>query len=611
MSAAIQKIKLSRLCAIAYESALISFAGLLLFGLLSGTGTYHATVDRTLDRSHFEFTAPLGAEISAGESLDVFRFHDGWRSTIGRAVVTGTEGSRITASFDPRGFRWPLGRHARIIGGEGNTVTIEAGRAFGLLPGNELVVFMGREKVGRIRLTEVGLSASTATVLESSRPYLQGLTASEYTVATQITGHAHAWLQLAAVLCCCLLIASHLLLWARLGQSPFLFYSEKVQAAFQRLWSGGTRFAALLGLGVLFVWFLVKFSLLAADYLAMQLVRLLFTCTGDCPMPAFRPFLEAHILWLYLAAYALYCAFLWRRNSSPVLAFWNSFAFRGWLTPIQNPLLRNALIWALQLVIAYAFASSLFSFLAGNLNAALPLAWPNCPVPVQGQVSLNSWPELSLYFSTLSGVVGYVLTTPPRFASVESFFLVLRYALWSLTIVGCLVGYGHSIVSYLWGKRIRNLDFTAMGWITNAWCYGPLLGVVVWQMVPGFIGPDPLYADGPLLYFNFIVECCLNILYTLSIWNLGTMFGVMTDKGVRTSGFYRVVRHPSYTLEAMMFVSLEMRALSGPAQWASILLYFFIYYVRAEREDVFMSKSNPDYAPYKARTPWKFIPGVY
>jgi len=108
------------------------------------------------------------------------------------------------------------------------------------------------------------------------------------------------------------------------------------------------------------------------------------------------------------------------------------------------------------------------------------------------------------------------------------------------------------------------------------------------------------------------VEAGCNLLYTLSIWNLGKYFGVMTDKGLRTTGFYSIVRHPSYTLEALMFLCLALRGLSG---WqnvcAALAVYVVLYYVRSEREDQFMGISNPGYVEYRQRTPWKFIPGVF
>ncbi len=129
--------------------------------------------------------------------------------------------------------------------------------------------------------------------------------------------------------------------------------------------------------------------------------------------------------------------------------------------------------------------------------------------------------------------------------------------------------------------------------------------------MPSYFGNDPIFSGGFLSYANLILGFTLNLLYTLSIFNLGTMFGVMTDKGVRRTGFYAVVRHPSYTLEAMMFVVMEMKGLTSVVEWCSVMVFLVLYYCRSEREDHFMSLSNPEYLEYKKQVPWKFLPYIY
>src|SRR3569832_1684825 len=110
-------------------------------------------------------------------------------------------------------------------------------------------------------------------------------------------------------------------------------------------------------------------------------------------------------------------------------------------------------------------------------------------------------------------------------------------------------------------------------------------------MTAQIVGKDPIFASGPLFYFGLCAELALNFVYTLTIWNLGTMFGVMTDKGVRTTGFYSVVRHPSYTTEALMFVVVFLKGLTGGGQWLAAAMFFVIYWLRSEREDDFMGSS--------------------
>ncbi|MBI3632489.1 MAG: DUF1295 domain-containing protein [Candidatus Vogelbacteria bacterium] len=234
---------------------------------------------------------------------------------------------------------------------------------------------------------------------------------------------------------------------------------------------------------------------------------------------------------------------------------------------------RHVLIWFANLVIFYIFAINLVGFLRANMAETMNI--------------LNS-----------------------SKISTEGFFLILRYSLWSLTILVCFAGYLYSLISVLWGKHVRNIDFTVIGWLTNGFCY-PLFGIIIWQMVPSLHGGTLIITSGVWQYFMLSLELFLNVLYTLSIINLGMMFGVMSDKGLKTTGFFSVTRHPNYTLESMMFIVLYSSGLSSIGQWLAVSMYFFIYWLRSEREDNFMNYSNPGYAAYKKQTPYKFIPGLY
>ncbi|MFA5987931.1 MAG: methyltransferase, partial [Candidatus Paceibacterota bacterium] len=256
----------------------------------------------------------------------------------------------------------------------------------------------------------------------------------------------------------------------------------------------------------------------------------------------------------------------------PIRSLWDLISYKRTLDQKNvNKIWHGVLMWGLHLAIVYVFASTLFGFLIGNTQAMITIGIPK---------------------------------------NVDTFFESLKYAIWSLTILGCIFGYGYSIFSLFWGKYIRHLDFTIMGWASNAVCY-PILGIYLWKYVPSFSGLDPIITGGPLFYLMLVMGLILNILYMMTIWNLGTMFGVMSDKGVRTTGFYSVVRHPSYTLEVLMFLVLEMVGFTTWVQWVGISFYFIIYWIRSLREDNFMQYANPEYVEYQKQVPYKFIPGIY
>ena len=85
----------------------------------------------------------------------------------------------------------------------------------------------------------------------------------------------------------------------------------------------------------------------------------------------------------------------------------------------------------------------------------------------------------------------------------------------------------------------------------------------------------------------------------------------MVDKGMVENGFFSVVRHPSYTLEALMFAVMFAVGVSGPIAWVGLFAHPMLYWFRSERDEQFMTEANPDYAPYKQKVRWKFIRGLY
>lgn len=550
--------RLERLCRHAYELAVLAAFLTLAFAPFHARATRLLDVRQTLpDGRVLLKTAEAGnLGLREGESLPVFRFGRHWESEIGRVSVVSVSGEHILCRPGPDGFRWPIGRQGSVLAQpRPGLVEVSLGRDHGLRPGDRLVLIRERERVGRVRLAQVGEKSSLAEVLAAAAgASLEGLSVSEFTVPTTVAVLPSRALRRVELALIVLLVAG----WAAAAACRRSVF-ELARSALDRLLPAGPGPAAVwafhIGLGVPASWLMGRSLVFLPLYLLSQL---------GLPVPRAAP--EALRAAVLLCAAGYYSFFL-ATGRSPCRALWEALAYRA---PEGDWRSRRWLDWGLHLIIAYAFARTLHLFLAANLSAL-------------GRI---------------------------RFFSPEDFFLAARYLLWSATIVGCLLGYAHTVVSVLWKQSIRRLDFTVLGWATNAACY-PLLGAVVVQVLPPFSGAGPAIAQGPWHWLMLAGELFLNLLYTLSIWNLGTMFGVMTDKGVRTAGFYSFVRHPNYTLEALMFLVMGLRGFVTPANWASgVVLYAFLYWIRSEREDQFMSRSNPDYAAYRERVPWKYLPGL-
>lgn len=553
---------LNKVCSILYEVAFLLFFVLVILAPLHAAATRHLTVVQTLDSSHATLAGDMRG-LAAGSSVALYRFNYDWKIPIGSARIESIAGQTAQIALYPNTMRWPLGKSGTVVRGSDGNTYVTLGSSAGIAEGDYLKLFRERKNVGQAQVSKVFPDRSMISVPgdlgDPSR-----LVASEFSFATQAVLYDDPLLSGLEFALISFALVAYAVLYVRTKRSPFILLGEKISA---RAIPKKTLFWAVNVLvGIPFTWFMAKMPLYVGAYLASYVSAHFFSqYVYLVPLAnTILPYAYGGIAFLY------YGYLLWKRQS-PALAFWKFISYHGHSAVKVVTFKRGFVMWALHLIIVYVFAWTLWDFLRGDISAALSIGIP-----------------------------------PSR----EAFFEQAKYIVWALTVVGVLIGYGYSVVSILWGRYIRNLDFTITGWLTNAFCY-PLLGVVIWQIIPSFTGADPTITAGPLQSLMLVLGLFLNVFYMLSIFNLGFMFDLMTDKGVRKSGFYSVIRHPNYTLEVSMFFVTELIGLTAGIEWLAICMYFFIYWIRSEREDNFMEYSNPEYEPYQQTTPYKFIPGIY
>jgi protein-S-isoprenylcysteine O-methyltransferase Ste14 len=554
---------LNRICQLVYELALVGALLLAIFASIHGHFTQHFSVVQTIDDSHAKIAGNF-SNVEVGKKVNIYRFNYDWKPKIGAATIDSKSDDQAVISLDPAALAWPLGTHGQITQ-EKDVYYVSIGARLGLKNGDMLNVFENREKIGRVRISAVEAERSTIskTGFLSSKS-LDSLVASNFSVATQATYFQNKILSVLEILITLGLALIYFLVFFISKKSPFILLGELLKKI--PIPKALIFWLVNILVAIPFVWFMSKMPL--------NLLIYIWKNVFEQSLPG--SYTSVILPFLYVGIGLWYFYFLFRKQQSPILVFWRKISYKK-PREIKNltnkkSFSRGLFLWTVYLVVIYAFASTLTGFLKADLSAMNSIGWNN--------------------------------------DSLEATFEYLKYGIWSLTIVGCLIGYGHSVVSILWKKYVNNLDFTVQGWLTNGFCY-PLFGVVIWQMIPSFTGIDPIITEGPLQALMLFMGLLLNVLYMLSIWNLGTMFGVMADKGVRTWGFYSVVRHPSYTLEVLMFFVTELMGLTTGIQWLGISMYFFLYWIRSEREDNFMRYSNPKFIPYAEKTPYKFIPGIY
>jgi len=617
---------------IAYELGLLLAAVIILLVPIHLGLTRYLPVDRILPQDRFAATGVAPWGVAPGDAVPVYRFSPDWTGPIGEARLDEASGTSLVFSYDPSQFLYAVGRQGRVVSSSPAGITVDIGRNLRLVPGDHLLVFRGMDAVARIRLTDV-METSSAGVVESGQTAIApGALVGEFTVPTQVTVCNAGLLSTIDVALVLAVLGLFTFCWIVLRKSPFAWIGLAVRRLVRLGDRTSVRIAWNLAVGVVFVWvsarFLISLVAVLVDRLAPYFVP---QYQHDAAGMADR--LGILLPTLGVLGGLAYLYVLFRDKRSPILILWDKLGFRGGpLKIMPRSSARDAATWILHLVIAYAFAYSLAAFIQGNTNDALRTAWPESTLKPQGAFDVHDLRGTLLFFQSTFAMWLYMPTHAPHFSSVQSVFVTVRDFVYNLTILGCLIGYVHSITGYIWGKRIRNLDFTIPGWITNAFCYGPLLGLVMALLAtqmqhdvlalsqpgtpPSWLPPEmgsvPVYVSGVMPILVLSVELVLNVLYTLTIFNLGTMFGVMTDKGVRRTGFYGVVRHPSYTMEALMFVAFYLKGLSSPNQWLAVLVIFILaYWLRSEREDDFMTHSNPEFDAYRGKVRYKFIPEVY
>jgi protein-S-isoprenylcysteine O-methyltransferase Ste14 len=96
----------------------------------------------------------------------------------------------------------------------------------------------------------------------------------------------------------------------------------------------------------------------------------------------------------------------------------------------------------------------------------------------------------------------------------------------------------------------------------------------------------------------------------VSLGSLGRSFGLVpANRGVKTGGMYRFVRHPLYASYLLTFLGY---VLAYPAAWNVALLTASLagQVLRMRLEERLLLR-DPQYADYAARTRFRIVPGLY
>src|SRR5262245_22677909 len=115
---------------------------------------------------------------------------------------------------------------------------------------------------------------------------------------------------------------------------------------------------------------------------------------------------------------------------------------------------------------------------------------------------------------------------------------------------------------------------------------------------------------GTLAWLGEPLQCLGVAAAVLGLASLGRSFGlVAANRGIKTSGLYRFVRHPAYAGYLLGFVGYVL-CYPTPRNTLLVAVTMLALNARAIVEERFL-QHDPSYSDYLRSMPWRFVPYVY
>jgi protein-S-isoprenylcysteine O-methyltransferase Ste14 len=156
-------------------------------------------------------------------------------------------------------------------------------------------------------------------------------------------------------------------------------------------------------------------------------------------------------------------------------------------------------------------------------------------------------------------------------------------------------------------NKIKSVDKTFLGWFSAIICYHPASLLMLLFFTPTtdkFYFVNDIYTS--IIYIFVLLFYILDFTATIS---LGTKAGNLVNRGIVTSGPYKVIRHPSYLVKIAVMWALTIPVFNT-VMIVSSLAWTLIYLLRIVTEEKHLSKDK-EYIEYRNKTKYRLIPYVY
>jgi protein-S-isoprenylcysteine O-methyltransferase Ste14 len=159
-------------------------------------------------------------------------------------------------------------------------------------------------------------------------------------------------------------------------------------------------------------------------------------------------------------------------------------------------------------------------------------------------------------------------------------------------------------------SRLPELGRRGQGW---AAVQVTLIVLVAVSALSGVFWPEAVASTLTILGLVLLVIGLLLLLAAVVTLSVSRAMTVMPrpreGSRVAQSGVYRVVRHPVYG--AVLLMALGASLAESPLGLIPTALLVAVFDLKARLEEAWLEERRPDYAVYRERTPWRFLPGLY
>ncbi len=124
-----------------------------------------------------------------------------------------------------------------------------------------------------------------------------------------------------------------------------------------------------------------------------------------------------------------------------------------------------------------------------------------------------------------------------------------------------------------------------------------------------FLRPLPAM-NVTLVSYSAVMQIVGMLCIISSLMSLGRSFGIVpANRTIKSSGVYKIVRHPLYTSELIFYFGF---LLGNPSLWNSLLIFLILagQIWRSLVEEKLLFK-DPSYRSYMDKVWYRFIPGLY